>query len=485
MNGNPDVLTPHIDELVSASNGVSYTNAFCPYPVCTPSRYSFLASQYVHQHLGRSNKATLPSVLPTFPKVMRAHGWHTHSVGKMHFSPTYLDVGYDEMELAEQNGVGRLDDDYHRWLQAEGQHDAVDLVDQEQEYRQRASHEYWNAVGAIESNLSEVHHSTTWIGDRAVAALERWEPSGSPQVLHCSFIKPHHPFDPPAPWSKMYDPDALTLLPGWLSTGPPDIDTSLSSGFFPNEKLNEHQLRKAMSYYYATISQIDYHVGRMVALLKEKGMYERTMIIYTSDHGEYLGFHHMLLKGNHMYDPLMKVPLVVKYPGASERGQQVADNPKLHEESLINLIDVGPTILSEVGLPIDERMEGVPIGEGTACQMVFAEAGHGYMARSNSHKLLLCRRDGLSQFFDLINDPLELNNLYADPSAAQLVTQYKHRLMQWTLFDTPARPFLDNGAAIITAANALPSNGAAAQARREELAEWFRARMESGADDSG
>jgi arylsulfatase A-like enzyme len=99
---------------------------------------------------------------------MRASGWRTHSVGKMHFTPTYLDVGYDEMELSEQNGPGRLDDDYHRWLHAEGQHDEIDLVDQEQEYRNAATQEYWDTVGAIESNLTEEHHSTTWIGDRAV-----------------------------------------------------------------------------------------------------------------------------------------------------------------------------------------------------------------------------------------------------------------------------------------------------------------------------
>ena len=148
---------------------------------------------------------------------------------------------------------------------------------------------------------------------------------------------------------------------------------------------------------------------------------------------------------------------------------------------MVNLIDVGPTILSEVGLSADARMQGLPIGTGTGSQMVFAEAGHGYMARSDTHKLLLCRRDQMSQFFDLVADPLEMNNLYADPSSASLVEEYKHRLMQWTLFDTPARPFLDESAAIITAPNAQPSNGDAAHARRKELAEWFRTRMGFGA----
>ena len=482
-NGNPDVLTPHIDALVSDSGGISYTEAFCPYPVCTPSRYSFLASLYVHQHLGRSNKATLPVALPTFPRVMRDHGWRTQSVGKMHFTPTYLDVGYDEMELSEQNGAGRLDDDYHRWLRAEGQHDAIDLIDQEQEYRSAASQEYWDTVGAIESNLAEEHHSTTWIADRALSALEQWDAAGPPSLLHCSFIKPHHPFDPPAPWSAMYEPDALTLLPGWLPEGPLDIDMDLSAGFFPHRELTEQKLRKAMSYYYATISQIDHHVGRMIALLKAKGLFERTMIVYTSDHGEFLGFHHMLLKGNHMYDPLIKVPLIIKYPGAGTTQRRRRNDSSADE--MVNLIDVGPTILQEAGLQADSRMEGVPIGAdnldpaGGGEKMIYAEAGHGYMARSATHKLLLCRRESLSQFFDLITDPLEAHNLYSDPASAGLVAEYKARLMQWTLFDSPARPFVDEGAEIIGASNAQRSSGEAEEARREALARWFRERMQA------
>ena len=110
------------------------------------------------------------------------------------------DVGYDEMQLSEQNGPGRLDDDYHRWLAAEGRHDLVDLLDQEQEYRAAAPPAYWESVGALESNLDEAHHSTTWIADKAVAALRDWASAedGGGELLHVSFIKPHHPFDPPA-----------------------------------------------------------------------------------------------------------------------------------------------------------------------------------------------------------------------------------------------------------------------------------------------
>ena len=209
--GNPDIRTSNVDAL--AADGVRYENHFCSFPVCTPSRYSFLTGLYVHQHLGWTNRSTLPSGLDTFPRVLKGAGYRTKAVGKMHFTPTYLDVGFDEMALAEQDGPGRYDDDYHRWLRQEGLCDHIDLMDQVSEYRQHAPSTYWDTFGALESDLDEAHHSTTWIGDRALETLETWEGGG--HLLMVGFIKPHHPFDPPAPWSEMYDPSMLSLLPGW------------------------------------------------------------------------------------------------------------------------------------------------------------------------------------------------------------------------------------------------------------------------------
>ncbi|HUT18297.1 MAG TPA: sulfatase-like hydrolase/transferase, partial [Anaerolineae bacterium] len=115
--GNPDVQTPNIDAL--AADAVRYVNAFCPFPVCTPSRYSLLSGLYVHQHLGWNNHCTLPHGIATFPGILRESGYRTAAVGKMHFTPAYLDVGFDRMQLAEQDGPGRYDDDYHRWLREE------------------------------------------------------------------------------------------------------------------------------------------------------------------------------------------------------------------------------------------------------------------------------------------------------------------------------------------------------------------------------
>src|SRR5262245_54936347 len=90
--GNRDVRTPHIDAL--AADGVRYANTFCCYPVCTPSRYSMFSGMYVHDHGGSSNRATLRSDIDTYPRTLRGAGYRTTAIGKMHFTPTYLDIGF-------------------------------------------------------------------------------------------------------------------------------------------------------------------------------------------------------------------------------------------------------------------------------------------------------------------------------------------------------------------------------------------------------
>ena len=176
--GNPDIKTPNIDRL--AADGVRYTNSFCAFPVCTPSRYSLLSGQYVHQHAGWDNRSTLSPAIATFPKIFRAAGYRTKAVGKMHFTPTYLDVGFDEMLLAEQDGPGRWDDDYHRYLMRLGLVDRNDLEDQRSEYRQHAPRRVLGQLGARVSNLPEAHHSTTWIAERAMETIRSWNAARKP-----------------------------------------------------------------------------------------------------------------------------------------------------------------------------------------------------------------------------------------------------------------------------------------------------------------
>lgn len=465
--GNRQIQTPHLDVL--AASGVRFDHCFCPLPVCTPSRYSLLSGLYVHQHAGWTNRSTLAPGIATFPKLLRAAGYRTKAVGKMHLTPTYLDVGFDEMELAEQDGDGRLDDDYHRDLRAHGLIDAIDLIDQRREFRRRAPDEYWAAFGALRSDLPEEWHSTTWIGDRAVRTLEAW--SGEANLLLVSFIKPHHPFDPPAPWDALYSPDALELLPGWMEAVP-EHDRAYAPGYFDNTKLTPAALRRVMAYYYATISQIDHHVGRLLAVLRRRGLYDRTLIVFTADHGEYLGYHHMLLKSGHLYEPLARVPLLLKLPGGELAGTSC--------DALVSTVDIAPTILRAGGLEPPAPLPGLDLASLARSAedgrpFVFAEnrRGGSYMVRSRTHKLLLTRQPGQSLFFDLRDDPYELRNRIDDPACAALVETHRDALARWMLFETPVPAYSDPEAPCIR----QPNVPAAGDGHREQMMAYFEERV--------
>lgn len=459
--GNEDIRTPHLDRL--AEDAVVYDNSFCAAPVCTPSRYSLLTGLYPHQHQGLTNHSTIPAGTDTFPRLLRQSGYRTKAVGKMHLTPTYLDVGFETMVLAEQNGRGRFEDDYHRALREKHRIDHTDLVDQVKEYRDQAPASYWDSFGSGESDLPEVDSSTSWIGERALDSIGAWGDEAN--LLMVSFIKPHHPFDPPAPWSRMYDSAALSLLPGWTEQClPHDLDAH--RGFFPHDSLTEAKLRQIMAYYYGAISQIDEQIGRMVALLKAKGMYERTMIVYTSDHGEYMGFHHMLLKNNHMYDPLAKVPLMIKYPhgeGAGSRSERLANN-----------IDLAPTLLSQAGCAPGSYMPGVDLRDEQAPrEFTFSEQGRGraYMVRSQSYKLLLLQDEKRSLFYDLSSDPLEMDNRFHDPAYASIILEHKEALYRMLLFEAPAPAHVDRDAKCIQGDNIPETDDTAA------MEAWVRHEM--------
>ena len=435
--GNPDVRTPYLDQL--AADAVHYRNAYCPFPVCTPSRYSLLSGLHVRQHGGWTNRSTLAPGIDTFPRALRRAGYRTAAVGKMHFTPTYLDVGYDDLELAEQDGPGRYDDDYHRDLAAAGLAPVIDLIDQEREFRSHAPQSYWDSFGTGRSGLPPQWHSTSWIGERARRVLDGWTHTGD-QLLHVSFIKPHHPFDPPAGWDDLYDPAELSPLPGWTGTIPA-ADRPHQREYFDYERLDLPQLRQVMAHYYATITHLDHEIGLMLDLLRRRGLYDDTLIIFTSDHGEYLGFHHLLLKDGPLYDPVAKVPLLVKFPGQRRRGER--------SDALVSLIDVAPTVLSTCGLTPPVPLPGSDLTEpSSGHDAVYAEdRRHGIagMIRAGEHKLLWSDVTG-DALFDLAADPYELNNVIDDPAYGDVLRGLREAATRWALREATPPTYVDPAA---------------------------------------
>jgi arylsulfatase A-like enzyme len=291
--------------------------------------------------------------------------------------------------------------------------------------------------------------------------LDDW--GDGPNLLMVGFIKPHHPFDPPAGWADLYDPQALSPLPGWTEQAPDEA----RRGYFDYSTLTEPALRRVMALYYATISHIDHHVGQIVERLKAHGLYDNTLILYTSDHGEYLGFHHRLLKGGPMYDPLVRVPLIVKYPGAARAGER--------NDGLVSHVDLAPTLLAAAGVEAPAYWPGVDLGLDTAGrEHVFAEdrRGAAYMARSRTGKLL-CGPGPARRFFDLTADPLEMADRRDDPACRQRIADHEQALARWMLFETPTQPYLDEQAPRCDTANVPPLD----DGHREESMAYFRRKM--------
>ncbi len=437
--GHPVLRTPHLDAL--AARGVRFTNAYTPYPVCVPARLSIMSGQYAHAHGAMGNGAMIPPGQPTIASLVRDAGYRTAAFGKMHFWPPRTAMGFQHMRLAEQAGAGWKVDDYHSdYLAQRGQIDEWDRWDQHQPYRDQAPAEYWEGFGARPSALPEEHYHTTWIAQETIAWLEK-QSGDRPFFAWTSFIKPHHPFDPPRPWDTLYDPAAIPPLgdpnealakPLMTAGGRRDPRRA----FFDLRTLSAEAFARVAAYYYATISHIDHHVGRMLDALRELGRLDNTLVVFASDHGDYMGDYGLILKSPSVpYDALARVPLIVAGPGC-EAGV-VCD-------ALVSLVDLLPTVAAAGGAPVPPFVQGrdlAPLLTGAHGpdetrpwrDAVFSETREIKAVRTARHKYLYNSRLGIEELYDLQADPGERRDLAQDPACAPHIAALRRRLLDWMI----------------------------------------------------
>ena len=223
-----------------------------------------------------------------------------------------------------------------------------------------------------------------------------------------------------------------------------------------------------MAHYYASITQIDFEIGRMIKILKDKGVYDNTIIIYTSDHGEHLGYHHQILKGGYLYESIMKVPLIIKFPKSQYAGTE--------NYELVSNIDVAPTILNTVGLKIPESMSGHDLTDNSFNrEYIYAHAWFGdqAMARSKKYKFIL-KRNGESLFFNLETDPLEMTDLFDDSNYQDEIRSHLQAIINWQGTDSLiAENYIDEDAPLINQPNVTIYN----DGHRDKIIEYFRKKM--------
>lgn len=327
--GNPVIRTPHLDRL--AREGTAFTAAYTPSPVCVPARCSLLYGRYPHRTGCTDNGDPMPDDRPSLMQALAGLGYRTHGIGKMHFTPDgQAGRGFAGRERQEELVPRVEDDDYLQFLRAAGFDHVYDP------FGQRGEMYYVPQPAQMPARL----HGTQWVGDRAVRFIEQAERS-RPFFLMASFIHPHPPFSPPTPWNKLYRA-ALVPLPR-CPLGYEALHT------YANRHQNRYKYRDAgydanlvramRAYYYACVSFIDYQVGRIIEALEASGRLDETLVLFTSDHGEFLGDYGCFGKRS-MLDAAARVPMLVRYPRRFAGGR--CDLP-------VSLVDVMPTMLAAAG----------------------------------------------------------------------------------------------------------------------------------------
>ena len=259
-------------------------------------------------------------------------------------------------------------------------------------------------------------------------------------------MDPHHPFDPPAPYSTMYDPDKLAppvCQEGELDDKPPHFRRHRTGRGFSNEKydyrrLSAHDWGEVKAAYYGMVSLVDYNVGRILDALRQKGILDDTLILFTSDHGELMGDHGLLFKGPFLYDCLIKAPMVVQWPGVVPKGARYAQ--------LTEHVDIMPTILGLRGHPRSLRRAGHVHGSHPArrqrrrprlCadRVQLLRLGPEHQDHHQpDYKLTYYAGERFGELYDRNADPDEFVNHWDDPDyadvKAELLKQLTDRIIE-------------------------------------------------------
>ncbi|MBL7222997.1 MAG: sulfatase-like hydrolase/transferase [Candidatus Brocadiae bacterium] len=438
-NGHPLLKTPHLDRL--AAEGVNFSHAFCPIPLCVPGRASFLTGTWPTRHLSIANWDTeaprpLRRDLPTWSQCLHDAGYRLGYIAKWHVDkdrdPTHF--GFDEY-VPEGH--------YFRWREEHG----LPPVPREQGW-----------LGEADPHITPEQHKLGWGADHAIRMLEERARDGRPFVVRWDPTEPHLPNRPCEPFASMYPPESI--LP-WPSFG----DRFEGKPYIQQQQLRTwgldgwtwQQWAPIVSRYLGEISLLDAQIGRILDALDRLGLADDTLVVYTTDHGDMCGGHGMIDKHFVLYDDVVRVPLIVRLPGQTRRGRTC-------DAFVSNLLDLATTFLDLAGLPIPDTFQGqslAPILRGdaddTGREDIFAMY-HGNQFGLFSQRMVRGRRwkyvwnaTAEDELYDLEADPGELVNRALDPTCTGELARLRHRLVTWMeatddlLLNTWTRPQMLEG----------------------------------------
>lgn len=471
--GHPHLHTPHLDAL--AARGVRFANAFVQGPVCGASRMSTYTGRYVSSHGSAWNFVPLSVGQKTLGDHVRGHGVRCAVVGKTHVEADTEGARRLGLDTTQGAGLLAMQGGFEPWERDDGIWPPGFKVQGNRYCDWLRSHGYggdnpWHdhansALGDAGELLSgwemrharrparvkERHSETAYTTDRALDFIR--EQGEQPWVLHLSYIKPHWPYVAPAPYHAMYGPEHV--LPAQRSEAERLHPHPVMRGFQdtpPSESFSRDEVRATViPTYMGLVKQLDDHLGRLFEALRASGRDRDTLIVFTSDHGDYLG-DHWLGEKELFHDAVVKVPLIVVDPSP----EADATRGTVRQE-LVEAIDLVPTFLDALGLPAaPEWLEGrslQPLLHDAAApeawrEAVFSENTYAFrdpvrlplgrpvhdcwMTMVRTHDWKYVHVDGLApQLFDLRSDPGEMHDLGRSPEHAAVRAALAGRLFEW------------------------------------------------------
>lgn len=433
--------TPNLDRLAKA--GVVFDHCYANNPICTPSRASLMTGKHILDHgVCQLNDHLAPGEVP-FPERLRDLGYQTALFGKLHISAAATEAelrhpndGFDIYELCNE-GCMHMDapqQAYAHWLKER----APDFY---QELKQ---------LGRERTHPPREWHLTHWAAERTMAFLASERDPEQPFFCMMSVFEPHNPYAHyPSEMGALVDPEAIPApTPRGTGPEPPGIARERHENYFADFASQTNASLQQMRHgYHAAVAYADLEFGRVLDKLDELGLSDNTLVLFTSDHGDMLGDHELLVKGAYFYDPNVRVPLLMRWPGAIEGGKRVS--------GLVQLHDIAATVLAaalapEEGLTqwMPEARSLLPLARGdveSVHDAVFCcyrnsgmAAGHGYweppihatMIRGPRYKLSDWH-DGNGELYDMQDDPLEQINRWDEPGYAGIRSTLEARLAAW------------------------------------------------------
>jgi len=430
--------TPNLDRLVD--NGVVFSNCHVTAPSCVPCRASLFTGLYPHSNGVHANGQAWNQ---TWVSELQSAGYHTVNIGKMHTIPYDAPAGFDERYVVE-NKDRYLEGRYYfdEWDKALAAHGLK--KQQREEYRKRD--DYRDRLGAFPWELPEELHSDVFVGRMARWWLET-KPIDKPLFMVIGFPGPHPPYDPTQEYIDRYlnrniplpsvsDDELAGLPPPFIEKRQHDVDVDHDSVAWQLNPTRD-QLHRMRAYYCANVEMIDREVGEILKTLEQQGKLEDSIIVFASDHGDCLGDHGLSQKWA-PYEAVTRVPLVISAPAHFTSGKDI--------NQLVQLFDLGPTILEWAGVTPDSGFEANSLNDALKGEFfagrthVFCEQGGDVnltgaeyltMVRSTSHKLVHFKGQSFGQLFDLVGDPDETNNLWDDPAAMSIKRELLDELREW------------------------------------------------------